>query len=238
MANKKTTKKAPAGAKKRRAPAPPPRMSKKEREEIEAQQIELEEQKRANSVRITSIVIFAVSFLFFCIAVVRGDGVWNIVHNFYIGMFGWFAAIALSLLCLVYSFIFTVKNSDRKMTFEGIAIAVLVLLLSAFVHIIAGDNQTEFLSTAKDSYLAAPDTFNGGLLGSAIGWLLLTMGKAPAIIIDLLLVVVDIMLLSKVTVNQFFKNTAKPVKKVVEKAAPYFEERRERKKNIDVFLDD
>ena len=64
------------------------------------------------------------------------------------------------------------------------------------------------------------------------------MGKAPAIIVDLLLVVVDIMLLSKVTVNQFFKNTAKPVKKVVEKAAPYFEERRERKKNIDVFLDD
>lgn len=124
------------------------------------------------------------------------------------------------------------------MTFEGIAIAVLVLLLSAFVHIIAGDNQTEFLSTAKDSYLAAPDTFNGGLLGSAIGWLLLTMGKAPAVIVDLLLVVVDIMLLSKVTVNQFFKNTAKPVKKVVEKAAPYFEERRERKKNIDVFLDD
>lgn len=238
MANKKTTKKAPAGAKKRRAPAPPPRMSKKEREELEAQQIELEEQKRATSVRITSIVIFAVSFLFFCIAVVRGDGVWNIVHNFYIGMFGWFAAIALSLLCLVYSFIFTVKNSDRKMTFEGIAIAVLVLLLSAFVHIIAGDNQTEFLSTAKDSYLAAPDTFNGGLLGSAIGWLLLTMGKAPAIIVDLLLVVVDIMLLSKVTVNQFFKNTAKPVKKVVEKAAPYFEERRERKRNIDVFLDD
>ena len=63
MAKKKTTKKAPAGAKKRRAPAPPPRMSKKEREELEAQQTELEEQKRANSVRITSIVIFAVSFL-------------------------------------------------------------------------------------------------------------------------------------------------------------------------------
>ena len=58
-------------------------------------------------------------------------------------------------------------------------------------------------------------------------------------IVDLIIIIVDVMLLSKVTVNEFFKKTTKPVKKVYEKTAPIIEERRERRhnQNIDIFLD-
>lgn len=249
MANKKTTNKTQKqntakkqstaknqGAKKQR----PKKLSAAEIEAMEAEQLALDMQNKENKARIISIVIFAVSLLFFFITVVSGDGVWNIVHNFYIGLFGWFAAIVFPLLCLVYSFLFTVKKPNRKMTFEAVLIIILVLLISTFIHAVQNNNGQDFVESVKAAYMNAPSSFNGGLFGAAIGWVLLTLGKAPAIIVDVILVLVDVLLLLRVTVNQFFKSAAKPVKKVVEKAAPYIEERRERRqnKNIDIYLDD
>ncbi|MFR5876561.1 MAG: DNA translocase FtsK [Eubacterium sp.] len=216
------------------------RPTAKELAQMEAEQQALEMKKKEASARILSIVIFAVSVLFFFISVVSGEGLWNILHNFFIGLFGWFAAIVFPILCIVYSALFTVKKSDRKMVFETVSIIILVLLISTFIHVVSNNSGAEFADTVTNAYKNAPSSFNGGFFGAVIGWLLLTLGKAPAVIVDIILVVVDVMLLSRVTVNQFFKNTAKPVKKVVEKAAPYIEERRERRqnKNIDIFLDD
>lgn len=236
MANNKNTKK---NNQKQKAPKER-KPSAKELQQMEAEQYEASIAKKENAARILSIVIFALSLIFFFIAVVSGDGVWNFVHNAFIGLFGWLAAIIFPLLCLVYSFFFTIKKPERKMTFEIVSIVILVLLVSTFIHIVRNQNGAPFWNTLKSAYITAPTTFNGGFFGGLIGWILLTMGKAPAIIIDVILIIVDIMLLSRVTVNQFFKNTLKPAKKAYEKAAPVIEERRERRKNpnIDVFLDD
>jgi len=227
MANKKTQTKKPAPKK---APA----------KEKEAQVNERDVQKSEDSLRIVSIVIFALSLLFFFVAVISGEGVWKAVHNFYLGLFGWFASVVFPLLCLVYSFLFTIKKPKKSMTFEAIAIVLLVLLSSSFIHIVRNQTGDAFVDTIKSAYLLAPSSFNGGFFGALFGWLLLTLGKAPAIIVDLILAFTDILLLLRVTVNQFFKSTVKPVKKVAEKAAPYIEERRERRKmqNIDIPLDD
>ncbi len=198
------------------------------------------EQKREDVTRITSIVIFALSVLFFFIAVIGGDGVWRVLHNFYIGLFGWFAAVVFPILCLVYSVLFTIKKPNKNMVYEGVSIVILVLMLSAFIHIVQNQTGSVFSQTVKAAYHNAPSEFGGGLFGALIGWLLLTLGKAPAVIVDLLVIFVDLLLLSRVTINQFFKNSAKPVKRVYEKATPYIEERRERRhqRMIDVPLDD
>lgn len=239
MANKnnKNSKKQNTSAPNRPKPV---KLSPKQLAELEAEQMEIDAKNRENKARILSIVIFALSALFFFIAVVAGEGVWNIVHNGYIGLFGWFAAIVFPILCLVYSALFTVKKSNKNMTFEAISIVLLVLLFSTFIHIVTSTTGLEFKTAVVDAFKNAPTTFNGGLFGGIIGWLLLTMGKAPAIIVTIITIFVDVMLLSRVTVNEFFKHTAKPVKKVVEKAQPYIEERKEqrRQKNIDIFLDD
>ena len=197
------------------------------------------EERRESTARILGIVIFAASLLFFFIAIVPGEGVWLAVHSLYIGLFGWFAAIVFPLLCLLYSFLYTVKKPKRNMTFEVVLIVLSVLLLSTFIHIVQNDIGDKFTDTVSYAYNQAPFSFNGGFFGAVLGWLLLTMGKAPAIIVDLILLLVDVLILSRVTVQQFFKNTTKPVKRVVEKAAPYIEERRERRRsNIDIYLDD
>ena len=216
MAEKKTTKKS----------------SKAAQEELEL--------KNENNARIVSIVIFAVSVLFFFIAVLRGEGVWEAIHNVYIGIFGWMACIVCPFLCVVYSFLFTVKKTERKFTFEIILIAILVLLIPTAIHVFINDTGAVFKTAIPEAFKEAPGTFNGGFIGALFGWLLLTMGKAPAVVVTLLLAFVDVLLLSKATVNQFFKNTAKPVKYAVEKATPYIEDVRERRRtrNIDVFLDD
>ena len=210
---------------------------RKTKAEMIAEQEAMEQ--RSNEVsRVVGIVIFALSVLLFFIAVISGDGLWTILHNFYIGLFGWFAAIIFPILCLLYSILY-VKNPEKKMTYEIVSIVILVLLLSTIIHIFINHNGDEFKTAVTQSYLQAPSQFNGGLFGALFGWLLLTLGKAPAIIVDLILIFVDVMLLSRKTVNQFLKNTAKPVQKVVEKAAPYIEERRERRNNnIDIYLDE
>ena len=217
----------------------PVRHTKAELEQLEAQQQMLDEQALENKFRILSVAIFAFSVLFFFIAVISGDGVWNIVHNFYIGLFGWIAGILLPILCLVYSVLFQAKKVEKKIGAEPFCIIIFALLVSALVFVIQNNNGTDFVESVKNEFITAPQKFNAGLFGAALGWLLLTMGKAPAIIVDLLLILVVVMLTSKLTVNQFFKTTAKPVKKAVEKATPYIEERRERRKsNIDIYLDD
>ncbi len=214
--------------------------SKKALAEFEEQQRIMDLEAQANKNRIISIIIFAFSVLFFFVAVIPGENFWNDVHNVYIGLFGWMASIVFPLLSLAYSFLVQKTKSSKKMIAEPICIILIVLFISAFIYIVKAKSGVPFLDTCKSEFADAPFNFNGGFFGAVLGWLFMTMGKAPAIVIDLLLIIVVIMLLSKVTVNQFFKNTTKPVRAVVEKATPYIEERRERRRmnNVDIPLDD
>ncbi len=237
MANKKNVEK-PNQSKQKKTRKAPNNKTARDRE-LEAQVREDELREKERKMRIFSVFVFAFSVILFFVAIIDGAGIWNIVHNFYIGLFGRLAAIALPILCLVFSFLLTVVKRKNNIIPETVSVLILILLVSAFIHIVSPSNQTgdDFVNAVTLSYDNAVKTFNGGLFGAVIGWLLLTMGKAPAVIVDLVLVVSIIILLSKTTVNQFF---SKPVKKVVEKATPYIEEQREkrRNRNIDVYLDD
>lgn len=237
MANSKNSKQK---QNKKPTPKKPVTHSKKALAEFEEQQRLMDLEVQANKNRIISIVIFAFSVLFFFVAVIPGENFWNDVHNVYIGLFGWMASIVFPLLSLIYSFLVQKTKSSKKMIAEPICIVLIVLFISAFIYIVRAKSGVPFLDTCKSEFADAPYVFNGGFFGAVLGWLFMTLGKAPAIVVDLLLIIVVIMLLSKVTVNQFFKNTTKPVRAVVEKATPYIEERRERRRmnNIDIPLDD
>lgn len=225
---------------KKPTPKKPVTHSKKALAEFEEQQRLMDIEAQANKNRIISIIIFAFSVLFFFVAVIPGENFWNDVHNVYIGLFGWMASIVFPLLSLIYSFLVQKTKSSKKMIAEPICIVLIVLFISAFIYIVRAKSGVPFFDTCKSEFADAPYVFNGGFFGAVLGWLFMTLGKAPAIVVDLLLIIVVIMLLSKVTVNQFFKNTTKPVRAVVEKATPYIEERRERRRmnNIDIPLDD
>ena len=197
---------------------------------------------RADAIRVTEIATVAVSVILFCLAIVSGNGVWNVLHNVYVGIFGMFAAIVLPLLTIVATVIFSAKGDDAYgYTAKIVEAFVMVFILATFIHVVKNSTGDAFKETIINSYKSASFEFNGGFIGAVLGWLLLTLGKAPAIIISVVLFIVDLLLMTGLTIFQFVAGAAKPAKVTYEKVAPAIEERIERrrmnKENIDVPLD-
>lgn len=197
---------------------------------------------RADAMRVTEIATVAVSVILFCLAIVSGNGVWNVLHNVYVGIFGMFAAIVLPLLTIVVTVIFSAKGDDAYgYTAKIVEAFVMVFILATFIHVVKNSTGDVFKETIINSYKSASFEFNGGFIGAVLGWLLLTLGKAPAVIISVVLFIVDLLLMTGLTIFQFVAGAAKPAKVTYEKVAPAIEERIERrrmnKENIDVPLD-
>lgn len=197
---------------------------------------------RADAIRVSEIATVAVSVILFCLAIVSGNGVWNVLHNVYVGIFGMFAAIVLLLLTIVVTVIFSAKGDDAYgYTAKIVEAFVMVFILATFIHVVKNSTGDAFKETIINSYKSASFEFNGGFIGAVLGWLLLTLGKAPAVIISVVLFIVDLLLMTGLTIFQFVAGAAKPAKVTYEKVAPAIEERIERrrmnKENIDVPLD-
>lgn len=197
------------------------------------------EQRRSNEInRIVGILLFAVSIIFFFIAVVKGQGAWLFVHNLYVGLFGLFAACVFPLLTMVITVLYSLKDPEPKLlAVKSAECVVMVLLLSAFIHIVLNQPGAEFAQSVKDSYSLAVSEFNGGLFGALIGWLMLTLGKAPAVILCVIFLFVDFMLLSGITIIQFLKGAAKPAKATYDKVDERVRQKRMTKESIDIPLD-
>ena len=194
---------------------------------------------RADAIRVSEIATVAVSVILFCLAIVSGNGVWNVLHNVYVGIFGMFAAIVLPLLTIVVTVIFSAKGDDAYgYTAKIVEAFVMVFILATFIHVVKNSTGDAFKETIINSYKSASFEFNGGFIGAVLGWLLLTLGKAPAVIISVVLFIVDLLLMTGLTIFQFVAGAAKPAKVTYEKVAPAIEERIERrrmnKENIDV----
>lgn len=197
---------------------------------------------RTDAIRVSEIATVAVSVILFCLAIVSGNGVWNVLHNVYVGIFGMFAAIVLPLLTIVVTVIFSAKGDDAYgYTAKIVEAFVMVFILATFIHVVKNSTGDAFKETIINSYKSASFEFNGGFIGAVLGWLLLTLGKAPAVIISVVLFIVDLLLMTGLTIFQFVAGAAKPAKVTYEKVAPAIEERIERrrmnKENIDVPLD-
>lgn len=200
-------------------------------------------QKQEDAIRIAGIAVFAFSVIFFCIAVISGAGVWNVLHNVYVGIFGVFAACVFPLISIVVMLFYSFnKSNPSRLIAKSVETVIMVLLIAAFVHVVSHSTGDVFEDVIMESYTAAPSTFNGGFIGAVLGWLLLSMGKAPAIVVSIVLFLVDFMLLTGITVLQFFSGAAKPATETYKKVAPviseHIEKRRMNKNNIDVPLDE
>lgn len=192
--------------------------------------------------RIVNVALFALSVIFFFVAVISGEGLWHILHNVYVGLFGILAACIFPLFTIAVIIISSVKQMDNgKLISMGIESIIMVLLISAFIHIVQNQTGDDFKLAVSDAFTSASADFNGGFFGALIGWLMLTLGKAPAIIVDIVLIFVDFMLLTRITVVQFFKGAAKPATETYKKVAPVINERIEQRRlnkgNVDIPLD-
>lgn len=192
--------------------------------------------------RIAGVVLFALSVLFFFISVIKGQGAWLFLHNLYVGAFGMFASWVFPILTVVITVLYSIKEHEPKLLLVKSAESVaMILFISAFIHICRNQPGDVFKEAVVNSYNSAPEIFNGGFFGAVLGWLMLTFGKAPAVIVDLILIFVVFMFLSGITIIQFLKGAAKPATATYDKVKPAIDEKIEQRKRakaaIDVPLD-
>ena len=70
--------------------------------------------RQENVSRIVGVAIFALSVIFFFVAVRGGDGAWKAVHNVYLGLFGVLAAVLFPILAVAIILLYSYKENKAK----------------------------------------------------------------------------------------------------------------------------
>lgn len=203
--------------------------------------------------QLTAIILFAVSVLWFCLAIIDAGGLWGGLRTFLFGMFGFFSFI-FPLLLLVVTVLLALDKAEGKAKTHIIEATVFILLVCSIWHIAQCNPESTYFEAIKDAYnvyYIDGSMLGSGVLGAALGGLILliTGGSKPAafVIIGIVLFVL-VMVMTKLTLGNLFRGISKPVKKVgeftSEKISEYNEraeqlaaEREERKKNFKADVD-
>ncbi len=203
--------------------------------------------------QLTAIILFAVSVLWFCLAIIDAGGLWGGLRTFLFGMFGFFSFI-FPLLLLVVTVLLALDKAEGKAKSRIIEATTLILLVCSIVHIAQCNPESTYFEAIKDAYnvyYIDGSMLGSGVLGAALGGLILliTGGSKPAafVIIGIVLFVL-IMIMTKLTLGNLFRGISKPVKKVGEfagekiteynkKAEQIAAQREERKKNFKADVD-
>lgn len=203
--------------------------------------------------QLTAIILFAVSVLWFCLAIIDAGGLWGGLRTFLFGMFGFFSFV-FPLLLLVVTVLLALDKTEGKAKTYIIEATALILLVCSIWHIAQCNPESTYFEAIKDAYnvyYIDGSMLGSGVLGAALGglFLLMTGGSKPAAFIIIAIVLfVLIMVMTKLTLGNLFRGISKPVKKVgeftSEKISEYNEkaeqlaaEREERKKNFKADVD-
>ncbi len=188
---------------------------------------------------IVSVLLFTLSILLFLAAIIKGTAGWTAIHNFVLGLFGFFGYIVPILMGVIAVYL-ALDRLQGKALVRIIEFSVLLLLVSTFVHIvgIAGNPDVDAYFKAFAASYSAGYT-STGIFGALLGYpVFLLLGNPGAWIVVALLIFATVMLMTGTTLIALFKALSKPVKKIEEVAEIAFEQRNEKRAvNVDIPLD-
>lgn len=179
------------------------------------------EEKAAANRQLAAIILFAVSVFFICLSFINGGGLWGVLRTLSFGLFG-FSAFIWPLVLIYVAVMATLDKTDQKIGVKIFEAAMLIILLSAAIHIFGFHGVVDFSENVIDAYNAY--RFDGSLVGSGAvgaiigGAILLATGssKPAAIAIILILMFLFLMLMTGTTLKKLMKGVYSPVKKVSE----------------------
>ena len=217
MAETKTNskKKTTSGAKKAA-----PKQKKPTKKELE--QLRLEEEaallrKRAQTRQIAAVALFFSAVLLFVLSAFgRGRGsVYNGLHNFHLGVWG-FSAYVFPILTVVFAYFLSRDKEGDKPYGPYLWSLVMLAVVLAIVHIIGCKNLDSMTFAQQIDFEYKNLDTMGGALGAALGgaMYLICRSKALSVFIYVLIALAIIALLTKTTVQKFVNVLAKPVRKV------------------------
>ncbi len=163
-----------------------------------------------------SIILFAVGIFVLLLTVIEGSSGWNAMHHILRGLFG--VSVFMVPVILIYTAILIAKeHSQRTVCGRAMWGVGLMILSSSVVQLMfAGAPQGDtFIEKCKYLYELGTLFEGGGMLSALIAWPLMKFfGVIGARIIVCILLFVFIMLLSNLTLFQFFELCARPFKKM------------------------
>lgn len=199
---------------------------------------------------VLAIILFAFSVLFLCIVLIPSGpegGLWGFLREVIFGTFG-FCAFILPLLFIYLTVVSTMERDFSKVNTKVVEAVVLVFLISTAISVFSSDGKLDFVDAVRnayDTYKIDGSVLGSGVIGSAIGFLLLTVtgwSKAAAGAIILVVIFVFVMLITGLTLAKFFKGMWTPVEKAKtfadEKYVEYQERSVERAESKSKKIDD
>ncbi len=200
-----------------------------------------------------AIILFAVSILWFCLAIIDAGGAWGALRTFMFGIFG-FCSFILPLILLVVAVLLTFEKTDKKIISKIVLAVISITIICSIVHVAQCNNESTYFEAIKDAYnvyYIDGSMLGGGVWGAMFGGLVLLItggSKLAAIIIQIVLLFVFIMVITGLTLGNLFKGISKPVKKIGEftgekineyneKAEQYIQERERKKKEFNPDVD-
>lgn len=146
------------------------------------------------SMQMKSVILFAAALLIFSVSVIPGESVWEAFRTFLFGLFGICTFLWPIFLGYVAFMIAREKPVDDIKTVV-LEVSILIILICTAVHIFAHDTASEsWWQDVIDAYSVGISQLNGGVFGAAIGGILLFMGKAPAVITILIVLITAVMI--------------------------------------------
>ena len=169
-----------------------------------------------------AIILFSFSILLLFLIIVPGENIWNAIHTFIWGVFG-NAAILWPFLLMYISFV-TSKEESNDNTSIKICLSIVVIILVCTSFYVFNPNHhnlnhsywfqlRELYSIGSNktiNLIHKGSGFFSGLLGIPLVY---AFGNIGACIVTIILLFGSIMLLTGVTLLQFFKFIFRPVKK-------------------------
>ena len=189
--------------------------------------------------QVTSVIMFTVALFLLLAAIIKGEGGWEAIHNFILGLFGFFGYIVPILIGTI-AILLALDKLKSKPLVRVIEASLLIIFVAAFVNIIwVSPDAKDFFDSVKIAW--GKGYASTGLLGTLLGYPMYALLKNPgAWIVCILLIFVTFMLMTGTTLISLFKTLSKPVKhieKVAEDAYNQTMEKRRGSQNVDIPLD-
>ncbi len=166
----------------------------------------------------SAIIIMAVAVFLVAVVFIKGESIWQSMHDGMFGLFGFCAYVVPAVL--IYMAVILAKDKTVGSIAANLAsIIAAVALLSGLVHIFVNEKDylsvTPMLEQFTDIWDMKPNLLSGGIFGAIFGGLVAKLfGKVGAIVTFVLLIIVVGMFLTGTTLGGLFNAVRKPIKKV------------------------
>ena len=186
-------------------------------------------QTDAGKKQLIAVILFAAAVFFLCVVFIKGQNVWEWMHNAVFGIFGitaYFYPFLLGFIAVVLA----MDKVSNSIIAKAVEVSVLVILISAAVDIFSAHNPDfSFIEHITNAYGSGTHLKSGGFIGALIGQpIYMAFGEIGAAITVILLIFVDVMILTGTTLIKLFTTVSKPVKAVSNQAQTAFQEKMER----------